>query len=373
MRIEFYAGNIHSGGAVGVAAALIPALVRKTLEAPVVDHATFVLSSEVAREVGDELGKANTNRCTITIRDDRPRLRSRRVSNAKVDARLSIFGPTHVRVDAPVEITGFADGSLIPATYEAESRARLARSSRRASNRVIDAVKLWKLRKYNAYIVQTEVMAHALSRHVSGPVWVVENVIAPTFRSPESWIPVDLPSRDSHEDRLFYPAKGYPHKNHKFIPVVCDAYQREYGRRLRVVTTLTPGELSEIERGSDECFINVGPISQAECAALYRDTDGLLFPSLNETSSSAPLEAMLMGRPVISTSLDFMMGATQGDGFYFTVGDVDGAVKAIQEALLGSEQACAQLDRARRRMSQRINVDTQADQYINILLAQNRN
>jgi hypothetical protein len=223
------------------------------------------------------------------------------------------------------------------------------------------------LREYDGFVVQTEEMAGALSRRVNVPIWVVANRPADLFRSTSMWSPVELPPRLAGESRLFYPARGYPHKNHKFIPIVCAEFARRTGRSLRVVTTLTVEEVKRLFGAEPECLLNVGEVTVAQCATLYSKTDGLFFPSLNETSSSAPLEAMAMGRPVVASDLDFAVSATEGNGFHYRVHDAAQAAAMIELATSGVPTAQRAIARARKSIESRGTAYAQAMEYLTVI------
>jgi len=87
---------------------------------------------------------------------------------------------------------------------------------------------------------------------------------------------------------------------------VSRAFEKTFGIPLTFVTTLRSEEMQRIFPNPEPCIINVGEISRGQCAHLYEMTDALFFPSLNETFSSSPIEAMVIGKPVIAMDLPFV-------------------------------------------------------------------
>ncbi|MCC2308739.1 glycosyltransferase family 4 protein [Cellulomonas chengniuliangii] len=101
------------------------------------------------------------------------------------------------------------------------------------------------------------------------------------------------------EPFVFYPARGWPHKNHaRLIEAV--ALMRERDPRLRLV--LTGGALDSL--GATPDWVDVrGLVPLVELRELYRSASALVFPSLYEGFGLPPLEAMASGCPVaVSTA-----------------------------------------------------------------------
>jgi len=59
------------------------------------------------------------------------------------------------------------------------------------------------------------------------------------------------------------------------------------------------------ERGLEERIVNLGPLRQEELGSVYAACDVLLHPTLLESFSSAYLEAMHFGLPILTSDLDF--------------------------------------------------------------------
>jgi hypothetical protein len=366
LRLELYAGNLHTGGAIGVAAQLLDHFIDLRSEIDWASNVTFIASTRVVNEMANRPSSTETKSSTFTVRDDMPQIIPARNSGTPPDIRLTIFGPSHIERSATIELTGFADGTLVPASPNIVKLSTGLGARQRARRQFSNLIKLKALKQYDGFIVQSHEMAGSLVQHVKGPIWVVANRPADLFRSPELWTPVELPPRAADETRLFYPARGYPHKNHQFIPKVCHEYASKTGRRLRIVTTLNDREVASLFGTEPNCIINVGEITVAQCATLYSLTDGLFFPSLNETASSAPLEAIAMGRPVIASDLDFALTATGGNGFHYRAHNASQAAEKVELATSGSEYALLFLANAKRSADSLGTAQDQAMEYLDI-------
>ena len=302
MKLHIYAANLHGGGAVVGAASLIDTLVQQRLDDELSDisEMTFEVSSRVKRELLSPRVDQELRGVRWIVTDDRASSALHRRSDAS-DVRLVVRGPDYRRRSAAIEVLGFADGNTV------RHHAAPDRPSRRFSWR--EAKRTYKRRRlamYDAFVVQTPSMSEALSSLVAPrPVALIPNAVSRIFYDPSRWAELQLPPRVPGEIRLFYPARGYAHKNHRFIPAVADQVAQQSGRVLRVVTTLRDDELHALFPAIPSSIINVGELMAAQCPTAYRATDGLFFPSCSETFSISPLEAVVMKRPVVAARFDF--------------------------------------------------------------------
>lgn len=376
MRVELYAGNLHHGGAVVVAATFLDQLplLWGTEATAWIDELSVVASQRVASDMMRLEELRGLNCVELTISDDRPRVFVPRVHRHRADVRFTVFGPAYQGRQARVEVVGFADGSIVPAQNESRPDAAGAPG---AIGQLAGALKrrrkLQLLRQADGYIVQTDQMAAALGPLVSGGrVDVLPNIVPAAFHDRTSWVDTDLPERLPGEVRFFYPARGYPHKNHAFIPLVCAAFKDIFGVPLRVVVTLRPEEFRALGPLANDPLINVGEISVAQCPPIFEQTDGLLFPSLNETASSSPLEALFMGKPVVAVDLPFMRVMTHGFAGYYFDGDAEAAARAIHA--VGEREGAIQAltSRGSNWVRQLPTPKEQASAYLSILRASRR-
>lgn len=138
------------------------------------------------------------------------------------------------------------------------------------------------------------------------------------------------------EFTLFVPARHYPHKNLEVIP----AMFRKHRKRLcevAVVFTVSPGDSPAAARfvaniQSDDLRTNltaIGELPQPELAAYYTHTDGLLLPTLLESSSGTYIEAMTYRRPIITSNHDFARAACGDSAVYFEPTDIDSICDAV--------------------------------------------
>ena len=100
------------------------------------------------------------------------------------------------------------------------------------------------------------------------------------------------PGADEREPFVLYPARPWPHKNHRRLFEAFAIVRRERPE-LRLVLT-GGGGLGSLPDGVE----GRGRVDDAQLAELYRRASALVFPSLYEGFGQPPLEAMASGCPV---------------------------------------------------------------------------
>lgn len=331
MRAIIYASNIRTGGAIGGAANLLDTLpdFYETTHMRWAREWYVYVSDEIAIEMRrlDDLRDLGVSVVQRTDAADLRTLQRRR--NAWADVRLVLRGPDYVGRMAKREILGFADRSILTPVPQHQPAARRIRASAR------NAVKRALLPRYDAFLTQTMNMAEELSARVPGKrVWVFPNSPADIFRAPDVMPRIErTPALDNGRRiiRLFYPARGYPHKNHQIIPRVVEVLRSTYNMELEVACTLRSDELISLGLHNAPGIIPVGALSRAECYDQYCNSNGVFFPSLNETSSVTPLEGMALGLPVFASDLDFITEISGNAPYYFNPRNPASAAAVISE------------------------------------------
>jgi len=111
------------------------------------------------------------------------------------------------------------------------------------------------------------------------------------------------------EKFLFYPAQLWYHKNHVRLIKALNSIKEKHGIKIPLVLT---GSLSGRSQKNyqkikklarnlkvENQIIHLGYISEKEIVALYKACIALVFPTLIEPTSIPPLEAMVLGKPVL--------------------------------------------------------------------------
>lgn len=107
-----------------------------------------------------------------------------------------------------------------------------------------------------------------------------------------------VPNLDTREDFIFYPARGWAHKNHAKLFEAMRLLETERPELRLVLTGGGLENLSDIPGNVDV----KGLVPFAELLDLYRRAKCLVFPSLYEGFGLPPLEAMASGCPVAAST-----------------------------------------------------------------------
>jgi glycosyltransferase involved in cell wall biosynthesis len=134
------------------------------------------------------------------------------------------------------------------------------------------------------------------------------------------------PGNEPREQFLLYPAKPWPHKNHRRLLAAFELVRSERPE-LRLV--LTGGDFGALPEGVDAR----GLVSNDELASLYRRAAALVFPSLYEGFGQPPLEAMASGCPVACSNAGSLPEIADGAARLFDPADVDAIADGIRDVL----------------------------------------
>ena len=198
---------------------------------------------------------------------------------------------------------------------------------RTASFRVMRALTRFNAAYADCVITQTNAMASGL--RASYRDWADRDCIKVIGQPPPSWF--TLSSRvPPHQQvsrglRLFYPAAGYPHKNHSIFD---DLLSRDVGGLIdRLVLTLPKDGFSD----APKWLCCVGQLSQAECLSEYEKADALIFPSVLESYGLPLVEAMVMGIPIVAADLPYARVLCGDEGVYFDPASAESLLEGCKE------------------------------------------
>jgi glycosyltransferase involved in cell wall biosynthesis len=165
----------------------------------------------------------------------------------------------------------------------------------------------------NCVIAQTTAMASGLSSSYRD--WSDRDCIKVIGQPPPSWfVPSEKPlSFPQHNRglRLFYPAAGYPHKNHGIFEELLSADLTDLVDRL-VLTVPKRQFISQ-----PKWLSCVGHLNHADCLAEYERADALIFPSFLESYGLPLVEAMVIGIPIVAADLPYARVLCGDEGIYF--------------------------------------------------------
>lgn len=117
---------------------------------------------------------------------------------------------------------------------------------------------------------------------------------------------------------IFYPAQFWEHKNHLRLIKAIDFLKNNFRETIPLVLVGSKREaypkiirlIDKLNLKSD--VTHIGFVSQSELVALYKASKMLVYPSLIGHTNIPPLEAMMLGTPVVCSNI-FSMPEQVGD------------------------------------------------------------
>jgi glycosyltransferase involved in cell wall biosynthesis len=138
-----------------------------------------------------------------------------------------------------------------------------------------------------------------------------------------------VPRHGERESFVLYPARGWPHKNHRRLVQAMEVVRRTHpGMRL----VLTGGGLEGLADLPDWVDVR-GLVSRSELISLYQRARVLAFPSLYEGFGLPPLEAMASACPVAASDAGSLPEIVGDAGVLFDATDPDAIAAGIVRAL----------------------------------------
>jgi glycosyltransferase involved in cell wall biosynthesis len=155
----------------------------------------------------------------------------------------------------------------------------------------------------------------------------------------ESYIKEVINKYGIFERFIFYPAQFWHHKNHLRLIKALHLLRKEYKTVIPVVFTGSPrsdskGTYSQVMQLMDEAnmqdqILNLGYLPEKDIVALYKKAATLVFPSLIGPTNIPPLEAMVLGTPVVCSNLFSMPEQVGEAGLLFDPFNVEDMAEKI--------------------------------------------
>lgn len=370
MKVLFNATTLVKGGALQVAVAFI----RQSL----VDDGgitwRFALSKQVAGELSEaELVKLGSR---LTVLEASPaKSNGMRKQLDKLcldfgaDVVFTLFGPAYVNFGV-LHICGVADGWVTHSNFLAFNALGTVYSMLRMFLVII--YKAFWYRKANAWIVEAGNAKQGLiTRLRIKPelIHIVRNTCSQFYRNRLATL--RFPDK-SEKIRLVCLTAYYRGKNLEIIPEVArQLLEIDKNLDFEFVITLPTDDaglnailLKAELLGVSKYINNVGPVRVSEGPDLYASCHIVFLPSLLETFSANYPEAMAIGRPIVTTDLDFARDACKDAALYFQPLDAKSAAEKIMMLINDTVICKTIIDCGRRVLDELPTPEERFNQYI---------
>jgi len=307
VEIIINAASLRKGGGIQVALSLIAECVKFT------DHEFHVFVSPALREqIQPSHGEGIIRFYDIPHYPSSPRYRMKMVrlfsvleTRIQPDCVFTVFGPSYWRPGAP-HVMGFAlVWTINPDALAYNQLPWRKRQLRRLKNRIL----LNQIRKDgDVFVVETEDVKKRLHQYgniAPEKIFVVSNT-ASHFFFREYETEFELPEKNNFSFRLVTVSANYPHKNLTIIKKVLPYLrlmdpETSYGFYL----TLEDHEFSSLFESGAEGIVNIGQVPVHQVPGVYHQCHALFLPTLLECFTASYPEAMAVGRPILTSDLDF--------------------------------------------------------------------
>ena len=374
-RVLMDSSNLRVGGGVQVAASLVDEILnlRKSAEMRQLHPWLAELRIEVSSQVAANLS-VTVRDATLVVTPHKPWWSPNRwlgVRKTPYDLQLTVFGPRYGRKRAPITVTGIADGTSVFPWPEGVPRGGLATRIKRG---IRGRVSRRLFSRETFLISESRALSAAFATRTGYDperMVVIPNALnrAVVDQSLRQSLPLNL--REGLPEGvllLAYVARMYPHKNHVYLERLhCEL--KRCGVEARFVVTLTEDEWNEASAELRSACINVGIVPVAMISDLNGQCDGVIFPSLLESFSATPLEAMFANGLIFASDRPFVREVCGDGALYFDPLDPVSGARLIADTLADKDRRLRQRANAERVASAVTDSEARARAYIQLISA----
>ena len=326
--------NLHSGGSLQVATSFITELTRIS-DSLIARDVTVVLSKELTFNLSPSVIEALETNFKVVYKDVyglKALLPSTISFYNSFDVIFSLFGPDYLNLISSKRIVGFAQAWIL---YDKNEAYSLLKFPDYLKYKFKFFLQKQFFKNAYLYIVELEhVKKQMILKNIAQAkaVYVVYNCVSEVY--------CNIPHRDfivereSRSFRVGLISRSYPHKNLEIIPKVRKILIESYGISVDFYVTLTEQEFSAHSKEFQQSVINLGSKKVEQCIPTYLTFDGVFFPSLLESFSATPLEALAVGRALFASDRPFNRDVCGEYAYYFDPLSAEDAAKTIKNYIV---------------------------------------
>jgi glycosyltransferase involved in cell wall biosynthesis len=331
MRILINCSNLVVGGGIQVASSVITELKKNT------KHIfTVVLSKEVANQINT--GEFPANFKFYFFESTPAKLKTRSVFRKKLDEIeesnkinfvVTIFGPSYWKPKKAKHLCGFALPWMIYPKSVAYNKLTFMENLK---SKLINYYKLYYFKKdCDFYWCETEIVKERMERFLGlKNIYVIGNTASHYFLEFKG----DISDYTEFETfKMLTVSAYYPHKNLDLIKKIIPFIKQD-GRKIKFYLTLPEAIFAKMFNSEELKYVeNLGVVKNEDCPKLYANANAVFLPSLLECFSANYAEAMCIGRPILTSNLDFAKSICKGAAIYFDPQDPKDVYEKIVELM----------------------------------------
>jgi len=306
--------TLHKGGAVQVAISFLhdlSDLYHKNIEPHSI---TIFLSSTLASQISPSILQKFKHHI-FPISPARSQSARKHIEDLiqaiHPDLVFSLFGPCYLQINHCPHLMGICNGWSTHADKLAFSAfsTPFQKIKRHLTNLYLKK----HLKHATHWITEAPIAQKGAIKKLKLPpekIFIIPNEVSIFYKPYLNQAPQLINTSPAKPLNLFIFCSAYPHKNIKIlIPTLIALLQKNISQaRFHLTLPESSREYQNLftqikKYDLENYFINHGPTTPQDGTELYKKMDALLFPSLLETYSVTPLEAITMGIPVLLSNI----------------------------------------------------------------------
>lgn len=328
MKILINASNLHVGGGIQVAVSFINELSEILTENKYDIDISLYISTSVKKNLNNNINlDVFSTFKEINVFGVKSEKNNFSLNN--FDVIFTVFGPLYKKTSNACVITGFAQPWI---AYPNNLLYRKLSFYNKIKTKIIFFIKNRFFKRSNILIVEAEHIKSALiaQGYDKNKIITISNTISSIYSQENLWQDIKFSKGSNYT--LGFIGRNYPHKNLSRLVEVNQILLEKYNLQCDFLFTLESNEMESNNFHTYENFKTVGTISVEQCPSFYKNIDALIFPSLLECFSAAPIEAMKMQKLVLASNLPFITDICKDSARYFDPLDNYSIARIIFEA-----------------------------------------
>ena len=286
------------------------------------------------------------------------------VNQNRVDAVFTVFGPSRWKPRVP-HFSGFAMPALVIPESPFFSKLSLKERIRWA---LWIKIRKWSFQKTSKYYwTENPYISKKLKRLLKGKeVYTVSNYYNQVFDDSSSWRRnCRLPEFDGVT--CLSVSSPIEHKNFEIIPDIISILKKKYPQKnFRFAVTFDKGDIDFPDNVLNN-IVFLGKVDVSEVPYLYEQCDIMFMPTLLECFTATYPEAMRMGKPIVTTDLEFARGLCGEAACYYSALDANDAAEAIYRVATDEEYSRRLVENGKNQLQSFDSYKQRADKLIQLL------
>ncbi len=358
------ASNLKQGGGIQVTQSICGQLCKYKKHHFIVVLSTYVDDSLIEFGENVKVVKYNVQNTLLTLLFGRDNYLDALVKAEKIDAVLTVFGPSRWRPKV-THLCGFARAQLLIGSQFKVNNSWWSE----LKQKLIFRIWTWSFKKssnifYTENSFISDMLPGLLGRNIK--VYTVTNYYNQVFDQPQKWKKT-IKLTDFEGTTCLSVSTHYPHKNFEIlIDVVKYLQQVHPDFKVRFVLTFDRQEML-VPETIKNAFVFIGKVGVEECPYLYEQCDIMFMPTLMECFTATYPEAMRMEVPIVTTDLEFANGLCGDAACYYSAVDAVAAAEAIYKVAMEKAYANQLVANGKKQLLKYDNYEQRSEKLVKIL------